>query len=148
VSVLATLDYLYGLRFGEEHVVELEEGKQLYLGVEAISEPDERGYRTVMCTINGQMRPIPVRDRSVEAEAAAAEKADPSVPGQIAAPFQGVVTIAVAVGDKVKAGDTVATIEAMKMEAAITAPIGGTVERLTLNAPQAVEGGDLVVVLR
>ncbi|SFC85033.1 pyruvate carboxylase [Nocardioides terrae] len=148
VSVLPTLDYLYGLRFGDEHVVELEEGKQLYLGVEAISEPDERGYRTVMCTINGQMRPVPVRDRSVEAEAAAAEKADPSVAGQIAAPFQGVVTLNVAVGDKVKAGDTVATIEAMKMEAAITAPVGGTVERLALNSPQAVEGGDLVVVLR
>ena len=147
VSVLATLDYLYGLRFGEEHVVEIEEGKLLYLGVEAIGEPDERGYRTVLCTINGQMRPIAVRDRSVEAEAAAAEKADPTVPGQIAAPFQGVVTVTVAVGDKVKAGDTVATIEAMKMEAAITAPLDGTVERLALASTQAVEGGDLVLVL-
>ena len=147
VAVLPTLEYLYGLRFGEEHVVEIEEGKQLYLGVEAISEPDERGYRTVMCTINGQMRPIAVRDRSVEAEAAAAEKADTSVPGQIAAPFQGVVTINVAVGDKVKAGDTVATIEAMKMEAAITAAIDGTVERLALTSTQAVDGGDLVLVL-
>jgi pyruvate carboxylase len=148
VSILPTVEFLYGLRFGEEHVVELEEGKQLYLGVEAISEPDERGYRTVMCTINGQMRPIAVRDRSVEAEAAAAEKADPSIPGQVAAPFQGVVTIAVSVGDKVAAGDTVATIEAMKMEAAITAPVSGTVERLPLSGTQAVDGGDLVLVLR
>ena len=147
VAVLPTLEYLYGLRFGEEHVVEIEEGKQLYLGVEAISEPDERGYRTVMCTINGQMRPVAVRDRSVEAEAAAAEKADPSVPGQVAAPFQGVVTITVGVGDKVQAGDTVATIEAMKMEAAITAPRDGTVERLALSSTQAVDGGDLVLVL-
>jgi pyruvate carboxylase len=147
VAVLPTLEYLYGLRFGEEHVVEIEEGKQLYLGVEAISEPDERGYRTVMCTINGQMRPIAVRDRSVEAEAAAAEKADARVPGQIAAPFQGVVTVTVAVGDKVRAGEVVATIEAMKMEAAITAPIDGTVERLALTGTQAVDGGDLVLVL-
>ncbi|MFT4287544.1 pyruvate carboxylase [Nocardioides sp.] len=147
VSVLPTLDYLYGLRFGEEHVVELEEGKQLYLGVEAISEPDERGYRTVMCTINGQMRPIAARDRSVEAEAAAAEKADPAVAGQIAAPFQGVVTPTVAVGDHVEAGATVATIEAMKMEAAITAPVAGVVQRLAVAATQAVDGGDLVVVL-
>ncbi|HEY0891070.1 MAG TPA: pyruvate carboxylase [Nocardioides sp.] len=147
VSVLPTLDYLYGLRNGEEHVVEIEEGKQLYLGVEAVSEPDERGYRTVMCTINGQLRPISVRDRSVEAEAAAAEKADPTVPGQVAAPFQGVVTITVAEGDQVAAGDTVATIEAMKMEAAITAPIAGTVRRLALGGTQAVDGGDLVLVL-
>ena len=29
----------------------------LLLGLEAISEPDERGFRTVMATINGQLRP-------------------------------------------------------------------------------------------
>jgi pyruvate carboxylase len=148
VSVLTTLDYLYGLRPGEEHVVELEPGVQLIVGLQAVSEPDERGYRTVLATLNGQLRPISVRDRSVSAEAAAAEKADPSVPGQVAAPFQGVVTIIVGVGDRVAAGDTVATIEAMKMEAAITAPVGGVVERIALDGTQSVEGGDLVLVLR
>jgi pyruvate carboxylase len=66
----------------------------------------------------------------------------------VAAPFQGVVTIIVGVGDRVAAGDTVATIEAMKMEAAITAPVGGVVERIALDGTQSVEGGDLVLVLR
>jgi pyruvate carboxylase len=146
-SVLPTLDYLYGLRHGEEHEVEIEEGKTLILGVQAISEPDERGIRTVMATINGQLRPINVRDRNVASEVASAEKADTSKPGHVAAPFQGVVTIAVAEGEKVAAGDTVATIEAMKMEASITAPVAGTVERLALSGTQAVEGGDLVLVL-
>ena len=147
VSVLATMDYLYGLRHGEEHAVEIAEGKTLILGVQAISEPDERGFRTVMATINGQLRPISVRDRNVAAEVAAAEKADPGKPGEVAAPFQGVVTIVVAEGDQVSAGDTVATIEAMKMEASITAPVAGTVQRLALGDTQAVEGGDLVLVL-
>ena len=78
---------------------------------------------------------------------AAAEKADPSKPGQVAAPFQGVVTIVVAEGDQVAAGDTVATIEAMKMEASITAPGRRHRERLALSGTQAVEGGDLVLVL-
>ena len=147
VSVLPTLDYLYGLRQGEEHEVAIDEGKTLLLGLQAISEPDERGYRTVMATINGQLRPIAVRDTSVAADVAAAEKADTSEPGQVAAPFQGVVTITVAEGDTVAAGDTVATIEAMKMEASITAPVDGTVERLAIKGPQSVEGGDLVLVL-
>ncbi|MDN4163680.1 hypothetical protein, partial [Nocardioides abyssi] len=93
VSVLSTMDYLYGLRQGEEHEVELDEGKTLLLGVQSISEPDERGYRTVMALLNGQMRPVSVRDTSVASEVAAAEKADPSEPGQVAAPFQGVVTV-------------------------------------------------------
>ncbi len=148
VSVLSTLDYLYGLRHGAEHTVRLAEGHTLLLGLDAVSEPDERGFRTVMCTINGQMRPVSVRDRTVSAAVAAAEKADPGDPGQVAAPFQGTVTVIVEKGQEVAAGDTVATIEAMKMEASITTPVAGTVERLALTSVQPVDGGDLVVVIR
>ena len=147
VAVLPTNEYLYGLRPGEEHEVRLEEGKTLLLGLQAVSEPDERGFRTVMCTINGQLRPIAVRDRSISSDVAAQEKADTSVPGHVAAPFDGVVTLAVEEGDTVEAGATIATIEAMKMEASITAPVAGTVERLAFTGTQQVEGGDLVVVL-
>ncbi len=147
ISVLTTLDYLYGLRQGEEHEVELDEGKTLILGVQSVSEPDERGYRTVLALINGQMRPVSVRDASVASEVVAAEKADTSKPGHVAAPYQGAVTVVVAAGDVVEAGQTLATIEAMKMEAAITAPVAGTVERLAVSGTQPVEGGDLVVVL-
>ena len=57
------------------------------------------------------------------------------------------VTVTVAEGDEVEAGATVATIEAMKMEAAITAPVAGTVQRLALGSIQQVEGGDLVLVI-
>jgi pyruvate carboxylase len=147
VSVLPTIDYLYGLRRGDEHEVTIEEGKTILLGLQAISEPDERGNRTVMATINGQLRPISVRDRSVSAEVAAAEKADTSKPGHVAAPFQGVVTVIVETGATVEVGQTVATIEAMKMEASITAPVAGTVERVAIPGTQAVDGGDLVLVV-
>jgi len=59
-----------------------------------------------------------------------------------------VVTLAVAEGDEVEAGATVATIEAMKMEASITAPKAGTVTRLAIDSVTRVEGGDLLVCLR
>ncbi|HEX2074771.1 MAG TPA: biotin/lipoyl-containing protein, partial [Geodermatophilus sp.] len=97
---------------------------------------------------NGQLRPVTVRDRSIEAQVKAAEKADRSDPGQVAAPFAGVVTLKVAEADAVDVGQTVATIEAMKMEAAITAPIAGTVQRVAIGEVQQVEGGDLLVVVR
>ncbi|SHN76104.1 pyruvate carboxylase [Geodermatophilus obscurus] len=147
VSVLPTKEFLYGLRPGDEHAVDLELGVTLLVGVEAVSDPDERGMRTVMCTLNGQLRPVSVRDRSVDAQVKAAEKADRSDPGQVAAPFAGVVTLQVGEGDTVEAGQPIATIEAMKMEAAITAPVAGTVKRLAIGGVQQVEGGDLLVVL-
>ncbi len=147
LSVLPTTNFLYGMTPGAEYPVDLEEGKRLLLGVQAISGADERGYRTVMCTINGQLRPVSVRDRSVSSDVPAQEKADPGKPGHVAAPFDGVVTIVVEQGAAVKAGDTVATIEAMKMEASITAPVAGTVARLALDGTRQVEGGDLVLVL-
>jgi pyruvate carboxylase len=147
ISVLPTAQYLYGLTTGEEHTVELEEGKRLILGLQAVSEADERGIRSVMCTINGHLRPVSVRDRSVAADAATQEKADTADPGHVAAPFDGVVTLTVGVGDTVQSGSTVATIEAMKMEASITAPVSGTVQRLAFEGTQQVEGGDLVLVL-
>ncbi|MGI8434538.1 MAG: pyruvate carboxylase [Nocardioidaceae bacterium] len=147
LSVLPTRDFLYGLDFDDEHDVYLREGVRLILGVESISHPDERGIRTVMCTINGQMRPVSVRDRSVAADAPAREHADRQQPGQVGAPFDGVVTPTVEVGDEVEVGGVVATIEAMKMEASITTPVEGTVARVVLDGPRSVEGGDLVVVV-
>ncbi|MDX3656347.1 pyruvate carboxylase [Streptomyces sp. ID05-26A] len=146
-SVLRSKDFFYGLRPGEEYSVDLEPGVRLLIGLEAISEADARGIRTVMATLNGQLRPIQVRDRSVDADVPAAEKADRGNQNHVAAPFAGVVTAVVAEGDSVDAGQTVATIEAMKMEAAITAPKAGVVQRLALRGAQQVEGGDLLIVL-
>ncbi|GAA2552009.1 pyruvate carboxylase [Neomicrococcus aestuarii] len=147
VSVLHTRDYLYGLTKNREHVISLGKGIRLLATLQAISEPDEKGMRTVMLTLNGQMRQITVRDRSVESTVKSAEKADPSNKAHVAAPFAGAVTVTVAEGDQVAQGGTIATIEAMKMEAAITSPTGGTVKRVAISGTQPVQGGDLIVVV-
>jgi pyruvate carboxylase len=65
----------------------------------------------------------------------------------VAAPFAGVVSLSVSEGDSVESGQQIATIEAMKMEAGITAPRAGTVARVAISSVQQVEGGDLLVVL-
>jgi pyruvate carboxylase len=146
-SVLRSQEFFYGLESEREYAVDIDTGVQLLIELEAVAEPDERGMRTVLMSLNGQLRPLQVRDRSIATDVKVAEKADRSEPGHVPAPFAGVVTLQVGEGDSVQAGDTVATIEAMKMEAAITAPQAGTVERLAINPVQQVEGGDLVVVL-
>ncbi|HEV7848381.1 MAG TPA: pyruvate carboxylase [Mycetocola sp.] len=147
LSVVDTIDYLYGLEPGAEHVIEIAKGVRLYAGLEAIGEPDDKGMRTVMTTLNGQLRPVFIRDTSIQVESKVVEKADTSKPGQVAAPFSGVVTLKVQEGDTVAAGDAVASIEAMKMEAAITTPVAGRVQRLAIPSTQQVEAGDLIAVV-
>ena len=147
VSVLPTVPYLYGMEPGHEYPVTLEKGVTLLLGLEAIGAPDKWARRNVMTLLNGQLRPVRVRDNSLESEVASAEKADPGNRGHVAAPFAGAVTVTVAEGDEVAAGDQVATIEAMKMEAAINAPVAGVVKRVVLIGTTQLDGGDLVIVI-
>ncbi|MBP1325572.1 pyruvate carboxylase [Leucobacter exalbidus] len=147
LSVLDTSDYLYGLESGNERTFDLSHGVRLYVGLEAIGEADDKGVRTVMVRQNGQLRQVYVKDESVAVDTPAAERADRTNPGHTAAPFSGTVTVNVAVGDTVEIGQPVATIEAMKMEAAITATAAGTIERLAFTGTRGVDSGDLIAVI-
>lgn len=147
LSVLDTPDYLYGLQAGEERAIDLAKGVRLYVGLEAIGDADDKGVRTVMVRVNGQLRQVFVKDESVAVDAPAAEKADRTNPGHVAAPFSGTVTVKAEAGDAVEVGQPVATIEAMKMEAAITSPVAGKVERVAFTGTRSVEAGDLIAVI-
>ncbi|MEY2737441.1 MAG: hypothetical protein RL683_559 [Actinomycetota bacterium] len=142
-----TIDYLYGLEAGHEHVVEISKGVQLFVGLEAIGSPDAKGNRTVMATLNGQLRPIDIRDRKIAVDTPQAEKADTGNLGHVAAPFSGAVTVTVVEGVHVEVGQPVAIIEAMKMEATITATAAGIVRRIAISKTQAVDAGDLILVV-
>ena len=146
-SVLHTRDFLYGMVEGQEHVISLGKGVRLLTTLQAVSEADDKGVRTVMVTLNGQQRQVDVRDRSVESSVREAEKADTANQGHVPAPFSGTVTVSVDEGTKVEVGDTVATIEAMKMEAGITAPVAGTISRVVLPEATPVAGNDLILVI-
>ncbi len=67
---------------------------------------------------------------------------------KVVSPLPGtVVSIAVKVGDSVKAADTVAVLEAMKMENAIHAGRDGVVKSIDVNAGDAVlEGATLITI--
>jgi 3-methylcrotonyl-CoA carboxylase alpha subunit len=66
--------------------------------------------------------------------------------GDVRAPMPGkVVSVSVKKGASVKQGDALLTLEAMKMEHALTAPFDGTVAELNVKAgAQVVEGALLV----
>jgi len=148
LSTVPTRAFFYGLDPGEEVEVQLTPGVSLFLGVDAVGEVDEKGYRIVYCRLNGQHRAVSVRDQSAKDETIHREKAQLSDPTQVAAPFAGLVTVHVAPGDQILAGQTVATIEAMKMEAAITSSVSGTVTHVSVEPGATVEGGDLLLTVR
>ena len=148
-SVLPTDEYFYGLPVGREISVDIDPGKTLVIQCQSISEPDEEGGVKVFFALNGQPRVIRVRDKSREDLLQDREKALGDDPKQIGAPMPGVVTeIRVAIGEAVKAGDTVATLEAMKMEVKISAEADGTVERIPVSVGMQVDTKDLVVALK
>ncbi len=70
------------------------------------------------------------------------------VEGGLVAPLPGgVISVSVAAGDAVTAGQLLVVVEAMKMEHRITAPADGTVDEVRVTVGQQVAAGDLLVVL-
>ena len=148
VSVLPTPAFFYGLRSGDEINVEIEAGKALIIKFLAVGEPRPDGTRTLFFELNGQPREVTVRDRALRVTASAHPKADPADPGQVGAPTPGLITaISVQINQAVARGAKLMTLEAMKMQSNIYAPIAGRVTKLAVSPGQHVEAKDLLLVI-
>lgn len=98
--------------------------------------------------------PRPARASAVAAPAApapaaSAPKATASgAPGEVTSPLSAVVvSIDVKPGDAVKAGQTLITLEAMKMNTLVTSPVDGKVAEIKVAAGDGVEEGQVLAVL-
>ncbi|HLV95704.1 MAG TPA: pyruvate carboxylase [Candidatus Acidoferrales bacterium] len=148
VSVLPTPAFFYGLKSGEEITVAIEPGKTLVIKYLTASEPHPDGTRTLFFELNGQPREVTVRDHSLRVVERAHPKADPADSGQIGAPAAGVITgIAVQLNQDVKRGAKLMTLEAMKMQSNIYAPVDGRIVKLLVSPGQSVEAKDLLVAI-
>src|SRR5579863_8128821 len=148
VSVLPTPAFFYGLASGEEITIEIEPGKTLILKFLTASDPHPDGTRTLFFELNGQPREVNVRDRALRVVERAHPKADPADPGQVAAPTAGVISgIAVHANHPVERGAKLLTLEAMKMQSNIYAPISGRITKLLVTPGQHVEAKDLLVTI-
>src|SRR6202140_2032218 len=148
VSVLPTPAFFYGLKSGEEITIEIEQGKALIVKFLTISDPHPGGTRTLFFELNGQPREVKVRDRALRGVERAPPKADPADPGQVPAPTAGVISgVAVQANHPVERGAKLLTLEAMKMQSNIYAPIAGRVLKLLVTPGQHVEAKDLLVTI-
>jgi pyruvate carboxylase len=145
VSVLPTPAFLEGLLPGEELAVEIEPGKTLVLRLLTVGEPHADGTRTVFFELNGQPRSVSITDRSLEAKVQKRPKATPGDAREVAAPMPGlIVTVAVRTGDKVKKGQKLLSLEAMKMETTLYAERDGTLAEVLVTPGTPVEAGELI----
>src|SRR5690348_14327025 len=148
VSVLPTPAFFYGLKSGEEITVEIESGKTLIIKFLTFSEPHPDGTRTLFFELNGQPREITVRDKSLRVTERAHPKADSADPCQIGAPTAGVISsVAVQANHAVERGAKLLTLEAMKMQSNIYAPLSGRIVKLWVAPGQQVEAKDLLVTI-
>jgi len=146
VWYIPTLPFFYGLKNGEEMLVEIGEGKTIIIRLLFISTPNEEGLRTVSFELNGQTRRVKVKDESAKVEKINNRKAEQE--NEIGAPLQGkLVEVRVKVGEKVDENTALFTIEAMKMESTITAPKAGIVKQIFLQPGAMLAQDDLVVSL-
>ncbi|WP_417208076.1 pyruvate carboxylase [Antarctobacter sp.] len=146
VRVLPTRTFFYGMEPGEEITAEIDPGKTLEIRLQAVGETQEDGDVKVFFELNGQPRTIRVPNRDAKAKTAARPKAELGNPNHIGAPMPGVVaTVAVSVGQEVKEGDLLLTIEAMKMETGLHAERNGTVKAVHVTPGAQIDAKDLLV---
>ena len=58
-----------------------------------------------------------------------------------------IVSVNVKVGDEVKEGDVLCTLESMKMENPILAPVDGTITEVGVTIEQVVKPGEIIAVI-
>jgi pyruvate carboxylase len=145
VSVLPTSVWMYGMREHEELSVELDPGKRVLVRLLGTSPPNEDGAVKLFFELNGQSRTLRV-DLAAPATRARRPKTSGEDASQVGAPMTGVVvSLAVSAGQKVRAGDPLLTLEAMKMATQLRAERDGVVASVHVRAGDAVESGDLLV---
>jgi pyruvate carboxylase len=147
-SIIPTPNFFYGMAAGEEISIEIERGKTLIIKYLTTGDVREDGMRSVFFELNGQPRDISVVDRSVAALLTGHPKGDPENPFHVSAPMPGKISsIAVKAGQRVKIGDRLVSIEAMKMETAVYSQTEATVQEILVAAGAAVKARDLLIVL-
>jgi pyruvate carboxylase len=148
VSVLPSPAFFYGLKPGEEITIDIEHGKTIIVKFLTASEAHPDGTRTLFFELNGQPREVNVRDRSLRVVERSHPKADPANPGHVGAPTAGLISsVAVQANHAVERGAKLLTLEAMKMQSNIYAPISGKIGKLLVTPGQNVEAKDLLVII-
>lgn len=148
LALVPTKNFFFGMKLGEETLIELEPGKTVIIKLLSIGIPNDEGMRTVFFKVNGENRFVEVHDTSLNIKKVENVKIDPDNENHIGAPLQGsLYKVLVKKGQEVKENDPLFIIEAMKMETTVVAFKDGTVQSIIVTDGTMVSQDDLVVTL-
>lgn len=144
VTVERRQDYYYIMYDNTEYTVEATELEKGHLKLQV-------GDRTVKCVISeGEKEKYVFVDGEVfkvrPVELTGRKKTRKKEEGDLTSPISGkVVTVKVRTGKKVKKGEVLMVIEAMKMEYLIRAPYAGTITKVNFKEKDQIEIGQQTV---
>ena len=146
VSVLPTINFFEGMRENEEIAVDLEPGKTLIIRLLGRTEAAEQGVVKLFFELNGQPRTARVKLEGADVGRVTGLGNAGLVDG-LGAPMPGMIaSVSVEAGKKVRKGDSLLSIEAMKMETQIRAEREGTIKEVIAQPGRTVNAQDLLLV--
>ena len=141
--------FFNGMAVGEVNKINIEDGKTLVIKYNGLGDLNEDGTRNVIFELNGMRREVSVIDPQAKDTAAKVPMADPADDRQVGASIPGMVSrVDVQVGDEVEANQTLAVIEAMKMETSIVSKCAGVVDQVLIKKGDNVKAGELLITLK
>ncbi|SFL52262.1 pyruvate carboxylase [Halanaerobium salsuginis] len=150
LSYMGSDVYFHALAEGETSEIKIGEGKAMVVKLLEVSKVDDQGNRRLAFEVNGFRREIKIYDKASikNADQNVKKMANPDNELEIGASLPGnVVEILVAEGEEVAANQSLAIMEAMKMETNITAPVAGKVAAIFATPGQQLEAGELILEL-
>ncbi|MBR5467817.1 MAG: pyruvate carboxylase, partial [Firmicutes bacterium] len=87
VSKLESHVFFYGLKKGEETNISIGEGKEIIIKFVEMSEPDEKGVRSLTFEINGRIRMVKIQDKKLKVNADNKPKAEKGNPYHLGSPI-------------------------------------------------------------
>ena len=125
----------------------LVDGKSYDVYARQVTKPDSSGYFYEIF-LAGQRFEVHVEDEREKALAGSIKSAHETGEASVRAPMPGLVLrIPLEAGTQVERGQTVAILEAMKMENDLASPINGTIKEVKVKKGQTVNQGDVLVVV-
>ena len=149
VSNIPSKVFFFGMEPGDEISVNIERGKTLIIRFLATGELDKSGYCTVFFELNGQPRSAQIKSKKSMTDVADIYvTADENDPNQFGAPMPGTVcNLLASEGKRVKKGQPILTIEAMKIETIVESHRNGVLANLNVSIGDRVKTKDLLFII-